>query len=88
MYFLCGSPDGLDFGDRRDEIALVDDGHAERGQPFAKAGDPEGGRPHVDAAAVAAEVERDADDVNRAHLEDSSIAIQYAPPAPVNCMPG
>ena len=61
---------GLGFGDRRDEIALVDDGHPERGQPFAEPGDAECGRPHVDAAAVAAEIQRDADDVNRAHAQD------------------
>ena len=37
-------------------------------QPFPEAGNAEGGRSHVDAAAVAAEVERDADDVHRKHL--------------------
>jgi len=69
---VMGGPMGVGEADRyptiRDEIALVDDGHPERGQPFAKTGNPEGGRPHVDAAAVAAEIQRDADDVNRAHL--------------------
>ena len=59
---------GLDFRDRRDEIALVDDRHAERGQAFAEAGNPERGGSHVDAAAVAAEIQRHADDVNRPHV--------------------
>ena len=64
MYFLLGSPSRLDFGDRRHQVALVDDRDAERGQPLAEPGDAERGRPHVDAAAVAAEIERHADDVD------------------------
>ena len=54
----------LDLGDRRDEVALVDDGDAERGQALAEPGDAERGRAHVDAAAVAAEIQRDTDDVD------------------------
>ena len=68
MYFLLRVAGGLDLRDRRDEIAVVDDRHAERGQALAEPGDPERGRSHVDAAAVAAEVERDADDVNGPHV--------------------
>ena len=59
----------LDLRNRRDEVAFVDDGHAERGEPLGEAGDAKRRWSHVDAAAVAAEVERDADEVEslRAH---------------------
>ena len=67
MYFLRRVAERLDFRDRRDEIALVDDRDAERREALAEPGDPERGRPHVDAAAVAAEIERHADDVNGTH---------------------
>ena len=66
--FLAGIAERFRFRDRRDDIPFVDDRHAERGQPFANARDPKRGRSHVDAAAVAAEVERHADDVNRTHV--------------------
>ena len=52
---------------RRVDVAVVVDLVAERGQPLADAGDPHRGRSHVDAAAAAAEVERDADDAEAAH---------------------
>ena len=58
----------LRFGNRRREVALVDDRVAERGEPLAEAGDAERGRPHVDAAPAAAEVERHADDVDGLHI--------------------
>ena len=57
----------LRFRNRRREIAFVDDRVAERGNALAEAGDPECRRPHVDAAPVAAEVERHADEVNGLH---------------------
>ena len=44
-------------------------------EPLAEAGDPKRRRPHVDAAAVAAEIERHADDVDRAA---SRVAELYA----------
>ena len=68
MYFLCSSRSVLRFGNRRRQVALVDDGVAERGDLLAEAGDAERRRPHVDAAPAAAEVERHADDVDRFQL--------------------
>ena len=65
--FLGRVAERLDLRDRRDQIALVDDREAERGEPFAEPGNAERRGPHVDAAAVAAEVERDADDVSGSH---------------------
>ena len=38
---------------------------AERGELLAEAGDAERRRPHVDAAAAGAEIQRHADEVNR-----------------------
>ena len=73
MYFLRGSPERLDLRDRRDEVAGVDDRDAQRREPLAEAGDAERRRPHVDAAAVAAEIERHADDVNGPRLARSRI---------------
>jgi hypothetical protein len=52
---------------RRVDVAVVVDFVAERSQALADAGDPDRGRPHVDAAAAAAEVERNADDAEPAH---------------------
>ena len=57
----------LRLGNRRGQIAFVDDRIAECGELLAKPGDAERGRPHVDAAPAAAEVERDADDVDGFH---------------------
>ena len=57
----------LRFGNRRRQVAFVDDGVAERGDLLAEPGDAERGRPHVDAAPAAAKVERHADDVHRTH---------------------
>jgi hypothetical protein len=56
-----------DLRNRRHQIAVVHDASAEGGQPFSEPGDPECGRSHIDAAAVAAEVERHADDVDGTH---------------------
>ncbi len=67
MYFLPGSPADVVSGIGATEIPIVHDRHAERRQALAEPGNAEGGRPHVDAAAVAAEVERHADDVNGTH---------------------
>ena len=41
--------------------------HAERDELLGQAGDPDGRRTHVDAAAVAAKVERDADEMRGGH---------------------
>ena len=57
----------LRFGNRRRQIAFVDERAAEGGDAFAESGDPERGRSHVDAAAVAAEIQRHADDVDGFH---------------------
>src|SRR5262249_11007087 len=46
------------------EIAGVEDGNAQCRQALAEASDPEGGRAHINSAAVAAEIQRDADDVD------------------------
>ena len=54
----------LGLGNRCRQVALVDDRVTQRKDPLAEAGDSEGGWPHVDAAPVAAEVQRDADDVD------------------------
>ena len=40
-------------------------GDPERREPLGESGDPKRRRSHVDAAAIAAEVERDADEVKR-----------------------
>ena len=52
---------------RRRQVAPVDDGPAERGDLIADAGNAERRRSHINAAATAAEVERDSDQVNRLH---------------------
>ena len=62
--FLTWIPFVLRFGDRRDEIAGVDDRNAQRRQPLAEPGDAERGWSHVDSAAIASEIERDAHDVD------------------------
>ena len=67
--FLARIAERLGLGNRRDEIAGVDDRHAQRRQPFAEPGDAKRRGPHVDAAAVAAEVERHADDVHGTHSD-------------------
>ena len=69
MYFFFGSPSDFTSGIGADEVAFIDDGDAERREPFGEAGDAKCGGPHVDAAAIAAEVERDANEVEsvRAH---------------------
>ena len=67
IYFFRSSRSALRFRNGRREIAFVDDGAAEAADSLAETGDAEGGGPHVDAAAVAAEIERHADDVHLAH---------------------
>ena len=62
----------LRFGNGRRQIAFVDRRVAESGDSLAEAGDAEGGRSHVDAAAVGAEIERHADDVDGTHGENPS----------------
>src|SRR4029077_16288566 len=54
---------------RRHEIAAIDDRYAERRQAFPKARNAERRGAHVDAAAIATEVQRDADDVDRAQFD-------------------
>jgi hypothetical protein len=66
---LAGVAKGLGLRDWRDEVAFVGDRYPERRQTLAEACDSKRGGPHVDAAAIAAEVERDADDVNRTHAD-------------------
>ena len=63
------------FRDRRGQVALVDDRVAERSDPLAETGNAERGRPHVDAAPAAAEVERHADHMNRFHRTFTEIEI-------------
>ena len=58
----------LRFGNRRRQIAAIDDRLAELRQAFAEPGDAERRRPHVDAAAAAAKVQRHADDVDGTHV--------------------
>ncbi len=70
----------LDFRDGRDEVAFVDDGHSERGEPLRQSGDAKRGRSHVDAAPVAAEVERDADQVNRLGTHPPETLLQPVRP--------
>jgi hypothetical protein len=57
----------LRFGNRRGQIAFVDDRIAQCGELLTKPGDAEGGWSHVDAAPAAAEVEGDTDDVDCLH---------------------
>ncbi len=83
MYILAARiAAGLDLGNRRDEIAFVDDPVAEDLETFAEPGDPERGRAHVDAAPVAAEVERHADDVNGTGRIGLTADEELAEPAP------
>src|SRR6266545_4857537 len=64
----------LNLWNRRDEIAGVDDGDPEAGEPFGEAGDPESRRPHVDATPIAAQIERDADDMDGArHIAKDTV---------------
>jgi hypothetical protein len=54
----------LRFGDRRREIARIDDLNAERGQTLSEGGDEEGRPTHVHTATIASEIERNADDMH------------------------
>jgi hypothetical protein len=54
----------LDFGNRRRQIAAIGDDPAERRDLFAKPGDAECRRSHIDPAAAAAHVEGNADQMN------------------------
>ena len=74
MYFLRGSPELLISGIGATRSPSSTTVMPERGQPLAEPGNPERGRPHVDAAAIAAEIERDADDVNGRRHRTLSIA--------------
>jgi hypothetical protein len=47
----------LYFRNRRNDITFVYDRHAQSGEALAEPGDPKRGRPHVDAAAIPAEIE-------------------------------
>ena len=64
MNFFFGIAVLFHLGNRRREIAPIDDDAAERGDLFAESGDAEGGRSHVDATAAAAHVEGDADEMD------------------------
>ena len=50
-------PERFDFGYRRDEVTFVEHRDAKSGEPLGEAGDTKGGGAHVDAAAIAAEIE-------------------------------
>src|SRR5205823_10211061 len=65
--FLTRIAERLDFRNRRDEIPFIDHRDAKRRQTFGETADAKRRRSHVDAAAVAAEIERDADDVHGRH---------------------
>ena len=52
---------------RRDDVAAILHVMAERGEPIADARDAHGRRPHVHAAASAAEIERHADQMDVGH---------------------
>ena len=52
---------------RRIDVAVVAHLVAERAQPIGNSGNAHRRRPHVDAATAAAQIERSADDVQRAH---------------------
>ena len=54
----------VELANRRLDVATVDDRTAQRRYLIAEPGDPEGRRPHVDAAPSTAKVERDSDDVD------------------------
>src|SRR3954466_15444843 len=64
--FLARITERLDLRDRGDQVARVGDGQAQGGEPLAEAGNAERRGTHVHAAPIASEVERNADDVNRA----------------------
>ena len=81
MYFLARVAQLAHFRDRRDQIALVDDREAQRREPLGQPGDAERGGPHVDAAAVAAEIERHADDVGCRHGMNRGRRADAAAPA-------
>ena len=72
----------LDLRNRRDEIALVDDRHAERREPLGEPGNAKRGRPHVDAAAVTAEIERDSDEVKGLRTHSRRLYYRRPPLAP------
>src|SRR5687768_5107236 len=66
--FLARIAGALLFGNRRRHIALVAHRDAELRQMLGQAGNAEGRRPHVGAAAIPAEIQRDAADVDRARV--------------------
>src|SRR5262249_23000437 len=68
--------------DGRREVPLVGDRAPESGQAIADAGDPERRRTHVDATAIATEIERHADDVNRLHFLPATFTVTDIPSSP------
>src|SRR5260221_3561201 len=54
----------VDFRNCRGQIAFVHHRAVQSGDPFADAGDAERRRSHIDAAAVAAEIKRNTNDMN------------------------
>ncbi len=58
------APRSLGLGDFNADIAAVGDLVAKRLKPRFKAGNPHGGRSHVDAAAAGSHVERNAQNVD------------------------
>ena len=67
MYFFCSVPGVLRLADRNGDVALVGHGNAERRDPFAEPGDAKRRRPHVDTSPAAAEIERNADEMDGYH---------------------
>jgi hypothetical protein len=60
------------FGNRRGQIAFVDHLTSELRDRLANSGDADRRRPHIHAATGTAEIEWNADDVDRFHGRDSS----------------
>ena len=65
MNFFFGIAVLFRFGNRRRQIAAIDDDASERRDLFAEPGDAKRRRSHVDAAAAAAHVEGNADQMDR-----------------------
>ena len=71
----------LRFGNRRLEIAPIDDGAAKRREALVEPGNAKRRRPHVDAAAAAAKIQGHADDVDahawRARTAEPSLPFDF-----------
>ena len=78
----------LDLGDRRHEVAVVDDGDAQSGEPLAQTRYAKGRRSHIDTPAIAAEVEGNADDMNRTVSHEYGIAKRAANTGRADCTTG